>query len=138
MGDRETRQELVWALHTVHDALVAPHWAEIQEVGAPDHATRVRELARHGVHALLANLPGVLRWDGRVLCTSYPVDRTVYLRGRGLILQPSHFCWGSPVTWIDPELPPVLVFQVARHRGGQHATVSERLVALLGRTRAEC
>jgi DNA-binding transcriptional ArsR family regulator len=136
--DRDKRCDVVRALRDAHDLLIAPHWAEVREVVAADHAARARELAGHGVHALLANLPGVRRWDGRVLCTHYPTDRTVRLLGRGLVLQPSYFCWGSPVTLIDPELPPVLVFHVPGNRARRDIAVSRRLAALLGRTRAEC
>jgi DNA-binding transcriptional ArsR family regulator len=138
LGDRDAKRDLVQALRTAHALLVEPRWAEVRKAVAADHAARTRDLASHGVHALLANLPGVVSWDGRVLRTGYPVDRTVHLRGRGLVLQPSYFCLGNPVTWLDPELPPVLVFQVLGHRTPVDVTVPERLVALLGRTRAEC
>ncbi|WIX90400.1 winged helix-turn-helix domain-containing protein [Amycolatopsis sp. DG1A-15b] len=137
-GDQEMKSGVVRALRAAHDLLIAPHWAELREVVAADHAVRTLQLAGYGVNALLANIPGVLNWDGRVLRMGYPVNRTVYLRGRGLVLQPSYFCWGSPVTWIDPELPPVLVFPVSHHQPRPEVTVSARLVALLGRTRAEC
>jgi hypothetical protein len=137
-GDRETMSEVVQAVRHGHDLVVAPHWAQVREVVAADRATRTAELATHGVGAVLARLPGVLGWDGRVLCTRYPVDRTVHLAGRGLILTPSYFCWGNPITFIDPELPPVLVYQAHGHHSRRHATVSEDLVSLLGRTRAEC
>ncbi|MEV7098020.1 winged helix-turn-helix domain-containing protein [Amycolatopsis sp. NPDC051045] len=136
--DQAMRRELVRALRDADDLLIAPYWARIRELVATDHAARAQELATHGVHALLANLPGVLGWDGRVLRTSYPVNRVVHLRGRGLSLQGSYFCQGSPVTWLDPELPPVLVFQALGHAAGPDVLVSEHLVALLGRTRAEC
>jgi DNA-binding transcriptional ArsR family regulator len=136
--DKDRRRDMVRALRDAHDLLVAPHWAEVREVVAVDHAARARQLAGYGVHALLTNLPGVRKWDGKVLCTDYPTDRTVHLRGRGLVLQPSYFCWGSPVTLIDPELPPVLVFQAPGHRARGEIAVSRRLAALLGRTRAEC
>jgi DNA-binding transcriptional ArsR family regulator len=120
--------------------LVAPNSAEMHKVIAADYGMRASQVATHGVGALLMHLPGVLSWDGRVLRTRYPVDRTVYLAGRGLVLLPSYFCWRSPVTWIDPELPPLLVYPAAgveTHRVAE-ATVTQGLVSLLGRTRAEC
>jgi DNA-binding transcriptional ArsR family regulator len=137
-GDQEVVRQLVRALRSAHELLVAPHWAEIREVVAADHAVRTRQLATRGVHGLLANIPGVVGWDGRVLRVRYPVARTVCLRGRGLLLQPSYFCLGSPVTLLDPGLPPVLVFQALGRHVRPAVAVSERLVALLGRTRAEC
>lgn len=139
-GDRDQVGAMVRATRVGHDLFVAPHWNEIQQVVAVDRANRARELAAHGVGTLLRNLPGILGWDGRVLQTLYPEKRTVHLAGRGLILLPSYFCWGNPITWIDPELPPVLVYQ-ARGRNVPSLpdlSVSDRLVSLVGRTRAEC
>jgi DNA-binding transcriptional ArsR family regulator len=139
-GDREQIREVVQAVRRGHNLLVAPHWTDVQEVAAFDRSKRMQVLATHGVGALLRSLPGILSWDGRVLRTRYPEDRTVHLAGRGLILVPSYFCWGNPITWIDPELPPVLVYQALG--GGVQpradVLVPERLVSLLGRTRAEC
>jgi DNA-binding transcriptional ArsR family regulator len=139
-GDRRTMNDVVRALRTAHDLLVAPCWSELCDVVAADRAMRARQLAAHGVSAVLANVPGVLSWDGEVLLVRYPVDRTVYLDGRGLVLLPSYFCWASPVTWIDSELPPVLVYQAHnRHvRSQPTPNVPDRLMSLLGRTRAEC
>jgi DNA-binding transcriptional ArsR family regulator len=139
-GDRERIGEVVQAVRHGHDLLVAPNWADVQEVAALDRSKRMRILATHGVGVLLESLPGVLSWDGRVLRTRYPEDRTVHLAGRGLILVPSYFCWGNPITWIDPELPPVLVYQALGKgtRPRADVLIPERLVSLLGRTRAEC
>jgi len=53
-------------------------------------------------------------------------------------LQPSFFCTERPITLIDPELPPVLVYPAAGTPLAESPEVSPRLVALLGRTRAEC
>ncbi|HEX6352914.1 winged helix-turn-helix domain-containing protein [Actinophytocola sp.] len=139
-GDGKTMGEVVRAVRDVHALLVAPHWAQVCEVVAEDRVARARQLAEHGVGALLRNLPGVLGWDGQVLLTRYPVDRTVHLGGRGLVLMPSYFCFHSPITWLDPELPPVLVYQAHGDHPRIHDTVlvPDRLTSLLGRTRAEC
>lgn len=136
-GDRARMGEVVEAIRHGHDLLLAPHWGEVRNTVAADRAMRARQLAAHGVGALLANLPGVLSWDGRVLCARYPEDRTIRLNGRGLVLLPSYFCWGDPITWLDPQLPPVLVYQALNHDRAE-LTVSPHLVALIGRTRAEC
>jgi DNA-binding transcriptional ArsR family regulator len=138
-GDREQVGEAVRALRTGHDVLVAPRWATIRETVVADHRKRTKQAMRDGIGSLLGSLPGVLSWDGRVLRTRYPEERTVHLKGRGLILLPSYFCWGNPVTWIDPELPPVLVYEAFGHRGRSlDVAVPDRLVSLVGRTRAEC
>lgn len=139
-GDRGCVGDVVRAVRNGHDLLVAPQWAEVQVAVAMDRAMRSRELVNRGVGELLRNLPGILSWDGRVLRTRYPEDRTVHLAGRGLVLVPSYFCWGNPITWIDPELRPVLVYQAQRfdNRANIGVSVPARLVTLLGRTRAEC
>jgi DNA-binding transcriptional ArsR family regulator len=139
-GDRGLLAEVVRAVRTGHDLIVAPHWDEVRPVVAADRARRSRQLVSCGPDELLPSLPGVLGWDGQVLRTRYPEDRTVDLAGRGLMLLPSYFCWGNPITWIDPELPPVLVYQAHGSvvRGDADVEVPARLVSLLGRTRAEC
>lgn len=139
-GDREVLGQVVRAVRDAHDLMIAPYWAEICDIVAADRVARTTQLVEHGVGVLLANLPGVVSWDGRVLRTRYPVDRTVRLGGRGLVLVPSYFCWRNPVTWIDAELPPVLVYQAHTGRVSPHTDVllPSRLTSLLGRTRAEC
>jgi DNA-binding transcriptional ArsR family regulator len=139
-GDGEALGQVVRAVRDAHELLVTPHWARVCDVVAADRGARARQLVEHGVGDLLANLPGVLGWDGHVLHTGYPVDRTVRLGGRGLVLLPSYFCWHSPVTWLDAELPPVLTYQAHSPRAAAHADVllPGRLTSLLGRTRAEC
>jgi DNA-binding transcriptional ArsR family regulator len=91
------------------------------------------------VDGLLRSIPGVIGWDGRVLEVGYGVrPHTVRLNGRGLTIQPSYFCMERPITLIDPDLPPVLVYPAAAgSRSGPRPAPAE-LVALLGRTRAEC
>lgn len=139
-GDRRLIKDMAGAVHTAHDTLISPYWPQITELFAHEWSLRTRELADRGVGALLSSLPGVVSWDGRVLRTGYPVDRTVHLAGRGLVLLPSYFCWGNPVTWIDPGLPPVLVYQAHSDRSiaPQGQDFPPHLVPLLGRTRAEC
>ena len=58
----------------------------------------------------------MLRWRAPVLEADYPVDRDLHLDGRGLLLQPSYFCRGTPVVYRDPQLPPVLVYPVTHPR----------------------
>ncbi|HET6703963.1 winged helix-turn-helix domain-containing protein [Amycolatopsis sp.] len=135
-GDREQLHTVVGALRAAYDLLISPCLHHVRDTVAADRAARVGVLGRDGVGALLKGIPGVRRWDGELLDIAYPASRTVRLAGRGLTLVPSYFCAGSPVTLIDPELPPVLIYPaqdiVARPGDG-----SAGLVALLGRTRAE-
>jgi DNA-binding transcriptional ArsR family regulator len=139
-GDRQQIREIVGAVRDCHGLVLAPQWSEVRAAVAFDRAKRARQVVRDGVGAMLASIPGILRWDGRVLHTRYPVSRTVHLGGRGVTLVPSYFCWGNPITWIDSALPPVLVYQAEHPRGGvePHEHVPPRLVSLLGHTRAHC
>lgn len=139
-GDREQLNGVVAAVRQAHDLLVAPSWHAVRDTVAADRVTRRRTLSDDGVGGLLAGVPGVVRWDGEVLELHYPETRTVHLAGRGLTLVPSYFCSSRPVTLIDPELPPVLIYPAT---AGQDAPppmddASRRLVPLLGRTRADC
>lgn len=137
-GDRPLLHDVVRSARGVYDLLVAPHWQQIRGSVLDDRAERARRLALHGVGSLLTSLPGVIGWDGHTLDVRYPSARTVHLAGRGLTLVPSHFCQGRPVTMIDPGRPPVLIYPV-RHRAEPVVPqLSPGLVALLGRTRAEC
>jgi DNA-binding transcriptional ArsR family regulator len=139
-GERRHVHATANAVHTMYEALISPYWPQVTELFTHEWSRRTRGMAEQGVGAVLGSLPGVLSWDGRVLLTSYPLDKTVHLAGRGLVLLPSHFCWGSPVTWVDPGLPPVLVYQAHGDRSirTDGLELPAHLVPLLGRTRAEC
>jgi hypothetical protein len=127
-------------LHRYYHAALDPYWTRIQAVVDADRTARVRALLRHGVDGLLHSLRPTLDWSPSVLTARYPVDRDLHLAGRGLLLVPSVFCWRTPVTLIDAELSPVLVYPVTHQPGwcADHAARpgSGSLAALLGRTRA--
>lgn len=139
VGDREEIGTTVAALRRGHSALVAPVWGHVRRAIAADRTARTRQLVRHGVGAVLGALPGVLSWDGTMLSMRYPLERTVDLRGRGITLVPSFFCWDTPVTFIDDELPPVLVYSAETAGVPVEAgNAPAGLLALLGRTRGRC
>lgn len=139
-ADRAALVDLVVGARAAYHLLLKPMWMQVREQVATERARRASVLSTQGVGALLAGLPGVLSWDGQVLQTRYPVRRTVHLNGRGIVLMPSYFCWGNPITWIDPTLPPVLVYQAHQRGDTSHVEVDvpRSLVSLLGRTRSEC
>jgi DNA-binding transcriptional ArsR family regulator len=124
------------AVRTYGEAVVVPHQRTIDAAVDTDQGLRTRDLLHGGVHRLLGGLPAPLRWTPPVLETAYPIDRDLHLAGRGLTLVPAYFCWGTPVTLIDPDLPPVLVYPAAP-RSGRPDPARGRLAELLGRTRAE-
>ncbi|MET7615671.1 winged helix-turn-helix domain-containing protein [Streptomyces sp. NPDC005408] len=109
-GRPEALARLVGALRSYHRAAIEPYWPHIQATVEADRAVRGRALLDGGAGELLASLPPVLRWRAPVLEADYPVTRELHLDGRGLLLQPSFFCRGTPVVYRDAELPPVLVY----------------------------
>lgn len=148
-GDREHRRELHAAMRVYHSEMVRPVWAELRESFLADRAQRGQALLDGGVDRLLSTLSPAIRWDPPVLTTGYPRERDLHLNGRGITLVPSSFCQRNPVSLIDPELPPVLVYPLAGSSGGvgrsldptdtagaQGPVVSEGLAALLGHSRA--
>ncbi|MFI9797215.1 winged helix-turn-helix domain-containing protein [Streptomyces sp. NPDC052302] len=113
-GEPAALEFLGKALHGYFHAALAPHWPAVRAQIEADRAVRAREMLRGGVDALLSGLGPSLRWRPPVLETAYPFDRDLRLDGRGLLLVPSVFCWQTPITLTDPDLPPVLVYPVAR------------------------
>ena len=120
-----------------YEAAVAPYWPRVHAHVDADRNLRLHALLDGGTEGLLASLGPHFRWVPPVLEVAYPVDQELRLEGRGLLLQPSYFCWPAPVSLADPERPPVLVYPVS-HEGtetGQPAG-GDGLGELLGRTRA--
>lgn len=144
-ADRSARLLLDLALRDHFRRFVRPHWPEIQRHVAADFALRSRHVASGGTDALLAGMPAGIRWRWPILEADYPRDHEIDLCGRGLVLIPSFFCVGSPVTLIDPYLPPVLVYPVTQ-AAAERPKVSSRcphpdqiaaLEDVVGATRAQ-
>ncbi|UNO39281.1 winged helix-turn-helix domain-containing protein [Streptomyces sp. MST-110588] len=140
-GDTETLNRLGEAIRTYHAQAIAPLWNTIHAHIDADRMLRMRSLLTGGVEGLLAGLGPHFRWKPPVLEVDYPVEKVLRLEGRGLLLQPSFFCWPAPVSLADADLMPVLVYPVPHDldmaRGP--APPYERphpLGALLGNTRA--
>ncbi|MFC8590454.1 ArsR/SmtB family transcription factor [Streptomyces atroolivaceus] len=111
-GRTEPLGRLISTLRAYHRAAIEPYWPHIRASVEADRAVRGRALLDGGADELLATLPPMIRWRAPVLEADYPVDRELRLDGRGLLLQPSFFCRGTPVVYRDPALPPVLVYPV--------------------------
>lgn len=130
--------ELASAIRALHGAVVAPNWAGATACVEADRGFRGRMLS-DGVDSLLNSLRPLAVWESPVLHVRYPVDRDLYLAGRGLRLIPSFFCWRTPVTLANPGLPPVLVYPIHHDDTSSRGPEKQRFVALaglLGRTRA--
>ena len=137
-ADPDARTLLDLSLREYFKAVVEPHWPVIRRQVLGDRSVRTG-LAANGVEALLGGISPTIRWHWPVLEAEYPCDQTVELAGRGLVLIPSFFCDHVPVTFIDPELPPVLVYQAMSPReytGERGLADVLALVKVLGRTRA--
>ncbi len=92
-GDKETLGRLGEALHAYQAEALVPHWHQVRADIDADRARRMESLMDGGTEALLAGLGPGVRWRPPVLEVDYPVDQQLRLRGRGLLLQPSFFCW---------------------------------------------
>lgn len=145
-GEPTTMRRLGEVLTNYHSTLLQPFWPTIQAHVDADRSLRARTVLDGGGEALLNSFRPTLRWNPPTLEADYRVDYDVDLRGRGLTLIPSYFCWGTPVTLIDRSCPvPVLVYPLD-HDLTITATASplrdvsgadRRLAALIGRTRSQ-
>ncbi|QYA94065.1 helix-turn-helix domain-containing protein [Streptomyces anulatus] len=135
-GRAEPLARLIGALRSYHHAAVEPYWPHIRASVEADRAVRGRALLDGGADGLLATLPPMIRWRSPVLEADYPFDRDLHLDGRGLLLQPSFFCRGTPVVYRDPSLPPVLVYPVANPGAPVFAEPGPWLGRLVGHTRS--
>lgn len=140
-GEPAALRMLGQSLHAYYTCAVATRWQHIQALIDADRGVRARAVLHGGVEAMLESFRPTLRWSRPVLEADYPVDRDLHLKGRGLLLIPSVFCWRTPVTLIDPDLTPILVYPVARGPQwwtGDHAGLrgGQALRRLLGESRA--
>ncbi|MGY5068320.1 ArsR/SmtB family transcription factor, partial [Streptomyces griseus] len=135
-GRAEPLSRLIGALRSYHHAAVEPYWPHIRASIEADRAVRGRALLDGGADGLLGTLPPMIRWRSPVLEADYPVDRDLHLDGRGLLLQPSFFCRGTPVVYRDPSLPPVLVYPVTNPGAPVFAEPGPWLGRLVGHTRS--
>jgi DNA-binding transcriptional ArsR family regulator len=124
------------AVRVFHDAAIAPEWSRIETHVEADRGVRAQALLAEGPEGLLRSLGAGMRWRAPVLEVDYPVDRDLVLGGRGLLLMPSFFNWGRPVTLQNEDLRPVLVYSTSEQVLNSDRTSDRALVALLGRTRA--
>ncbi|MGW8065395.1 DUF5937 family protein [Streptomyces ziwulingensis] len=134
-GDVEALRLLGHGLRTYHEVFLAPSWERIDAAVRADFAWRSRALATSGTRALLETFRPMAVWRPPVLAVDYPVDRDLHLHGRGLRLVPSYFCWRRPITLIDEDLRPVLVYPADKKVAPLPAAAPE-LARLLGSTRA--
>ncbi|WP_371622301.1 winged helix-turn-helix domain-containing protein [Streptomyces sp. NBC_01116] len=143
-GDTDALARLGEALHAYQAEALVPHWPYVRAALEADRALRTRHLMDGGTEALLAGLGPDVRWRPPVLEVTYPVEQRLRLDGRGLVLQPSFFCWPTPTTLADGGLPPVLVHPIHHTADWARPTAATgpatgrgALGRLLGQTRAD-
>lgn len=131
-------RELHASLRIYYREFIHPDAGEINEALRLDTTERMNTYLRQGTEAVLAALSPLATWRHPVLTVSYPVERDLYLAGRGLRLIPSYYCVKRPVALADPRLPPTLVYPITLTSRllGASAGGGDRLAALLGPTRA--
>ncbi|NEA32242.1 helix-turn-helix domain-containing protein [Streptomyces sp. SID13031] len=137
----ETLHRLGHSVRVYHRAALAEYWPSLRSAVQLDNRQRMQQLTNAGVASMLVGLHPEARWRGQVLEIAAFPDEELRLKGRGLRLQPSYFCWKAPTKLLDADLPPVLVFPIRHasgllHRDKSGADTQERLAALVGRTRA--
>ncbi|MFC4852894.1 ArsR/SmtB family transcription factor [Actinophytocola glycyrrhizae] len=140
-GDVATLGRLAEAVRDYHAVALAPHWPVIRAQVRASWSRRAELAVSGGVGHMLDTLHPGARWDGSVLEVPYPVEQDLRLGGRGLTLVPSFFCWQHPITLVDPDHRPTLVYPVERSLDWaigepQSRPRPQSLGALLGRTRA--
>ncbi|MGW1878997.1 ArsR/SmtB family transcription factor [Streptomyces sp. NPDC001975] len=140
-GSPPALRELGAALHRYHDTALAPYAPSALACAGRDTARRAELLLEQGSEAMLNSLGPGMRWRPPILEVSYPVNRDLHLAGRGLCLIPSFFCHNHPIGLADPELPPVLIYPVARAplwipRASADGPGGQGLEELIGPTRA--
>ncbi|WP_332874971.1 ArsR/SmtB family transcription factor [Streptomyces geranii] len=141
-GESEALRRLGAALHGYYGRAMEEFWPHIRAQVSADCALRGRVALAGGAEGLLRSFAPVMRWRAPVLEVDYPVHRELRLDGRGLLLQPSFFCFRKPVMLATPsrDRTPVLVYPIQHILGWAQkprpASAAGGLGALMGHTRA--
>lgn len=130
--------ELTDTMRACYRLAITPYQRTIDAAVDRDRRLRLNALAANGVEGLLTSLRSTMFWSSGELRIPTHRDQELHLNGRGLLFIPSYFCL-TPTTMLDPALPPVVVYPVAKQdtvgQKGHHAR-TDQLRALIGTTRA--
>jgi DNA-binding transcriptional ArsR family regulator len=133
-------QRLADALELAWHELLAPDWLQLRAICERDVVHRAGLLGRGGWLAALDGLHARVRWrDQGIDVLRSTGDRTIDLKGEGLLFVPSVFVWpGVAVHYEDP-WPKALVYPARGVAALWETTVPDpgALAELLGRTRAQ-
>ncbi|MGK5517892.1 ArsR/SmtB family transcription factor [Micromonospora sp. URMC 107] len=136
-ADGETMGLFGRALGTWHDAVLAPHWADLTDVHRHQVAEATGHLAAHGLDGLLNALHPAIRWEASTLTLTVRTwwSATVSGTGQGLLLLPSPLAGPHPRVLVEPDRPVLVVYPAPMPRRVE-ASVADPLGRLLGATRA--
>lgn len=142
-GEPDALRRLAESLRWYHAGALEPHWDTVRAQVRADRRNRAEIAMTSGFETVLRTLHQAVRWQSPVLEVAYPVEQDLRLRGRGLTLVPSFFCWQTPITLFDDTHQPMLVYPVEHTPAWTDAEAdrapsanARSLTALLGRTRA--
>jgi hypothetical protein len=133
-GNHRTMGTLGRAVEAYHCTAIAPYWQIAARDLAAERARRREQIRDSGIEGVLGTITERIRWQSPVLEIPDFADEDLYLDGRGLLLQPSYFCWQVPTKFRSGDLPPVLVYPI-QHGPTIPAEPESALVGLLGATR---
>lgn len=142
-GETAALRRLGEALTTYHRLALVPYQDAIRTQVEADRARRAQTLLSGGVDQLLAKLHPRVVWQAPVLRIAVYANQDIHLEGRGLVLVPSLFCRIQPITLMDVNRSPVLVYPLSPSLDwlsdpvtGPERVRSSAIVDLLGSTRA--
>ncbi|WP_412540245.1 winged helix-turn-helix domain-containing protein [Longispora sp. K20-0274] len=136
-GDVSARRELGAVLTAYHNVGLAPEWHTVSARVTADRASRGQVLLDAGLDRLLDTLHPDIRWTAPTLTIRCPAapDQALefHLDGSGLTLVPLFF--GGVSSFVRPPDGPAILGYPIPH-DPTPAAPGDRLVSLLGRTRA--
>ncbi|MQY22626.1 ArsR/SmtB family transcription factor [Nocardia macrotermitis] len=124
------------AVESAYAAIVRPYWADIRVHYRIELAHQTRLMAQCGIGATVEGLIDGSRWRGECLEIDVPYQRTVRLRGRGLVLIPAVFWTGPPLVGELLDEPVLLTYTPRTMAPIRTSDDSDTLAAILGGTRA--
>ncbi|MCX5378619.1 helix-turn-helix transcriptional regulator [Streptomyces sp. NBC_00091] len=133
-GRPDALRGLARALRGYYATALAPLEQSMRTTVRAEYAAQATVAAESGIEGVLSDLGPGMRWNPPVLEVRYSVNQELHLNGRGLLLVPTLFRARTPVSLLDPELPPVLTYP-ARRTVSPGAPAAGKLGPLMGRTR---
>jgi DNA-binding transcriptional ArsR family regulator len=131
---------VVDALRRCYDLVIAPHWDRMVRLLDADIAFRAGALAAGGFESLFTDLHHDVAWAGEELIVHprQSPSTTVNVRGHGLVLCPSVFCWPRVTASTAPPTAGTLRYPARGVATLWEAAepAPEALANLIGRTRA--